>query len=155
MTNSQVPQFTAEEIEKMRSLVLAHDKEKNAVNVFDPNNPPKVPYSHKEFPKVVYDHKASKPSRDKLVMQHGTEHVQHVPAKLATKNVNNQAELDAALAEGWELKPPVLEHVGIIPEEDLEVIPEDEDDPELQQEAAARKQRERVAKAKKQAAQTA
>ena len=153
MSNPQMPTFSAEEIEKMRSVVLAHDKQHNAVNVFDPNNPPKVPYTHKAFPTIVYDHKASKPSRDKLVMQHGTEHVQHVPAHLATKTVNNQAELDEALKAGFQLKPPVLEHVGIVPEEDLEVIPED-DDPELQQEAIARKKRERKAKAELQAAQT-
>ena len=100
-------QFTPEEIEKMRSIVLASDQ-KRVPNTFDPNNPPKVRYTHQEFPKLVYDHDASKPSSEKLVVKLGVEQVEHIPAKYVTKVVHNKAELEQALAGGWKEDAPDL-----------------------------------------------
>jgi hypothetical protein len=45
--------FTELEIEKMRLYVTEHDKSR-AVNIFDLNAPPRTPYTHQEFPKLVY-----------------------------------------------------------------------------------------------------
>lgn len=60
------------------------------------------PYVHQEFPKMVYDHSAAKPSE---IIKNG-KHEEHVPAEHAQKVVNNQEELDAALEEGFSVKPP-------------------------------------------------
>lgn len=53
--------LTFEEIEKMRALVNAHDKDSmGGVKEFDLNNPPKLPYRHLEYPKHVgYDKKGT------------------------------------------------------------------------------------------------
>lgn len=125
---STTPQFSPEEIEKFRSIVLDSDKKSGGVNVFDPNRPPHIPYKHQEFPKVLYNHEESRPSRDKIVVQHGGEHLHHIPAKYVTLVVNNEKELNKALKDGWKEKAPDLaaKHQGINPDEEVEVIPEAE-----------------------------
>ena len=55
MTDQNV-QFTQEEIEKMRTFVLQHDSNMGKIRDFDLNNPPKMPYRHQEYPKMLYDH---------------------------------------------------------------------------------------------------
>lgn len=77
--------FTFEEVERMRKAIIEHDKE-NMPRNFDLNNPPKVPYRHQEFPKVVYMHGPDGNFNDAM-------------------NVKNKAELDEALADGWSLSP--------------------------------------------------
>lgn len=54
----QTLQFSPEEIERMRSILEAHDAQngKKGIREFDLNNPPKVPYVHQDFPAIVYDH---------------------------------------------------------------------------------------------------
>ena len=54
------PQLSFEDIEKMRALVNAHDKNNQGEGMkeFDLNNPPKKPYRHIEYPKHLgYDKK--------------------------------------------------------------------------------------------------
>lgn len=65
-------------------------------NVFDLNNPPKVPYVHQEFPRLVY-------RGDKHKLAHSAE------------------DLDEALDKGWSKEPPVAAK-----DEDAEVSAESE-----------------------------
>jgi hypothetical protein len=75
--------LTHDEIERMRQIVMQHDGEnKRSMNEFDLNNPPKAPYRHQEFPRIVYDHVGRK-----------------------TRKVRNHVELEAALGAGYELDP--------------------------------------------------
>lgn len=118
--------FTLEEIEKMRETVLKSDREKITNNVFDLSKPPVVPYRHQEFPKIVYDHSKSVPSRDIMKkMGTGNEELIHIPAKLAHRIVKDEKELKAALKAGFVEIPPVLKHIGLEPEE-VEAEPEPE-----------------------------
>jgi hypothetical protein len=78
------PIFTDAEIEKMRLVVTEHDK-RGSVNTFDLNNPPRQPYAHQEFPRLVYHLDAEE--------------------KLIHKRVHSMAELEAALVAGWTIAP--------------------------------------------------
>jgi hypothetical protein len=74
----QEPQLSYDEIERMRAILQAHDKQnQGGTKEFDLNNPPKVPYTHQPFPQLVYHN-----------------------AKREHKVVNNPAELKAALDSG-------------------------------------------------------
>jgi hypothetical protein len=77
MSKSKTPQFTAAEIQKMREIVAAQEPEKP--KEFDLNNPPKEPYTHQEFPKMVYFHGES---------------LRHLV-------VENEEQLQELLAGGW------------------------------------------------------
>ena len=46
--------LTHAEIEKMRQLVNAHDREHNKIETIDINNPPKEPYQYREYPRMLY-----------------------------------------------------------------------------------------------------
>jgi hypothetical protein len=46
--------FSEEEIQNMRTLIAQHDKQ--GIREFDLNNPPKKPYTHQEYPKMMYKH---------------------------------------------------------------------------------------------------
>jgi hypothetical protein len=75
--------LTSEEIERMRAIVAQADEENGSPGMpkeFDLNNPPKVPYVHKEFPKMLY-----KDGRNCVVQ--------------------NRAEMEGKLAQGWTRKP--------------------------------------------------
>ena len=75
--------LTHDEIERMRQIVMQHDgANRQSMNEFDLNNPPKQPYRHQEFPRIVYDH-----------------------AGRMTLKVRSQAELEQALGAGYELDP--------------------------------------------------
>ena len=80
--NQQI--FTDAEIEKMRLYVLQHDKQAS-VNVFDLNNPPKQPYVHQPWPKLLY-------------RLHPEGHQIH-------KIVQDAEEHAAALDAGWSNEP--------------------------------------------------
>jgi hypothetical protein len=99
-------QFSREEVERMREIVLRSDR--GSINVFDLNNPPKVPYKHQEFPKMVYDHSKAEPSREVVKKTREGEEMVHIAAKLGQKIVNNEAELAEALASGYVEEPPVF-----------------------------------------------
>lgn len=48
--------FSQAEIEKMRLFVNEHDKANVSSKIHDLNNPPKEPYVHQEYPRLVYHH---------------------------------------------------------------------------------------------------
>lgn len=79
-------ELTHDEIERMRQIVLQHDQStQKGMKEFDLNNPPKEPYRFKKFPMLVYD-----------------------PDTGDHQQVENEAELKEALAEGWvNERPPV------------------------------------------------
>ena len=74
-------QFTLEDIERMRTLVAQHDNA-GKIKEFDLNNPPKVPYTHQEYPRVMYHHESRR-------------------MKLA----HNQTDVAEAEARGWSKEP--------------------------------------------------
>jgi hypothetical protein len=76
--------FTPEEIQHMRTIIAQEDKK--GIREFDLNNPPKMPYKHQEYPKIIYHH------NDKV-----------------HKIVHSPAEEEVAIDEGWNLLPPVFE----------------------------------------------
>lgn len=84
------PQLTNDEIEKMRALVADQDARSggNVPKEFDINNPPRAPYVHQDFPRVVYHHK-----------------------KRVHKTVQNEEELAEAVKLGFQKEgfPPVVE----------------------------------------------
>lgn len=83
LMSPNTPQFTHEELERMRAILAQHDQSGNGkIREFDLNNPPKERYVHQEFPRLVYNHASRK----------------HKPA-------HTQAELDTHLAAGWSKEP--------------------------------------------------
>lgn len=77
------PQLTAAEIERLREIVLAHDKKNlGGMKEFDLNNPPKEPYRYQEYPRCIYHHESGR-----------------------SKTVPHEAALTQALSEGWRLEP--------------------------------------------------
>ena len=101
--------LSANEIERMREIVLAHDRDKSK-NVFDLSKPPVVKYEHKKFPMMLYDHKNAEPPRDEIrPTPQGANDLVHVPAKIRTRMVHSEAELKSALDAGWKEKPPVFD----------------------------------------------
>lgn len=100
MTPNDTPMFTEAEIAKMRAFVTEHDK-KTSINSFDLNNPPKAPYRHQELPRLLYNHGTRK-----------------------HKLVHKQSDLDAALADGFQIEPfpaEPLEPVQLDAAEEAEV----------------------------------
>jgi hypothetical protein len=50
-------QFSPDEIERMRAILTAHDAQgRGVVKEFDLNNPPREPYRHQDYPRVMYHH---------------------------------------------------------------------------------------------------
>lgn len=79
MTSQITPQISAEDIERMRTLVAQADSaNKNENREFDLNNPPKKQYIHQAWPCAVYHHKTQR-----------------------VKPAKNEAELAEALKHGW------------------------------------------------------
>lgn len=95
--------FSDQQIEQLREVLLKHDAEKRRQpNVFDLNNPPKVPYVHQEFPKMVF---APDFDHDKA----GHPETPWNERQAMTKIVKDKKELEAALKEGFLLEPPKQE----------------------------------------------
>lgn len=109
----QMPELTAAEVQRMRELVAAHDKSAKKERITDLSKPPVEPYRYRPFPKVLYNHAESTPTRHEKVAKHGgvvedvTHHVHY-----ATITVHDQEELEAALADGYSEKPPVWDEEG-------------------------------------------
>lgn len=80
---SMTPELTAEEVERMRTIVAQADQKNRAeTKEFDLNKPPQKPYTHQEFPRIVYHH-----------------------SRRVHKAVANEAELAEALKDGWKKEP--------------------------------------------------
>ena len=123
--STAAPQLTQGEIERMRQIVNQHDsKNKNGMQVMDPNNPPKEPYKFQKFPMVLYNHKKCEAAQEKSVgVKVGnvvTEQRVHVPAKYHTLTVNSEGELAQALKRGWSEKAPELALAGAAAVEEVE-----------------------------------
>lgn len=113
------PELTAEEIERMRQLVAAHDGQHKPVTTVDLNNPPRVPYRFQKFPMIVYDLENSYAAHDVPVtdrLGNPTGATQHVTARIVSRVVNSEHELHAALEDGWSENAPEFREV---PEEVL------------------------------------
>ena len=78
-TPPQAP--TLEQIEFMRTQIAQFDA-RNAPREFDLNNPPRVPYRHQEYPKMLYHHE------DRV-----------------SRVVQNQAQEDGMIALGYVREP--------------------------------------------------
>lgn len=93
-------QLTQAEIEQMRKIVAAADK-KAPVKTHDLNNPPKVPYTHQEFPRLVYhpDYQAGHDLDGRPLSPKNSGHLQAA---------NSKEELDALLAKGFTIDPPKM-----------------------------------------------
>jgi hypothetical protein len=106
-----VQQLSETEVANLRAILAQHDSEHKPMVTMDLNNPPKAPYRYQPFPKMIYDLNASHAARDErkprelasggVVME-----TVHIPAKVVTRRVESQEELDAALAEGWSQQAP-------------------------------------------------
>jgi len=99
-----------EELDTLRRVLLEADR-KSQPNSFDLSKPPVVPYQFHKFPKMVYDHKASKPPSDKTVRGPYGEELRHTAAVYVTRTVKNEEELQEALSEGYREDPPTF-HKG-------------------------------------------
>ncbi len=81
--NFMAPSLTKDEIERMRAIVAQHDSQgRGKIQEFDLNNPPKQPYTHQEFPRVMYHH-----------------------GKHITRIAKDAEEMDAAISAGWSKEP--------------------------------------------------
>jgi hypothetical protein len=94
--------ISVEDIEKMRDIVLSHDKQQPGNVIHDINKPPVVPYVHQQFPKMVYA-----PHYDQFKASH-PDAIPHEVADMFLV-VKSAEELEIAIAKGWLLKPPAKE----------------------------------------------
>jgi len=81
-------QFTPEEVERMRKIVMEADQQK-PVETIDLNNPKPKPYRFQKFPKMVY------------ALDEAGKHLL----------VKSEEELEDAIAGGWSEEAPVFEVV--------------------------------------------
>lgn len=91
----------------MREILLQFDKQ-NSLTPIDPNNV-KVPYEFRKFPLMVYHHGKSKPGQHLLKNNPHGEYLEFTGAQYHTRTVKNEAELEAALKEGFLAEPPVFD----------------------------------------------
>lgn len=91
-------QLNPGEIERMRAILKDYDQKQAPLRTIDLNNPPKEPYTHQRFPKMVYDLESSKPG--------------HIVSLV----VRDEDELETALGAGYSKQAPSY---GNAPEETL------------------------------------
>jgi hypothetical protein len=91
-------QLAQAEIEQMRKIVAAADK-KAPIKTLDLNNPPKAPYTHQEFPRLVYhpDYQAGHDLDGRPLSPKNSGHL---------VTANSQEDLDALLEKGFTIEPP-------------------------------------------------
>lgn len=103
--DSMQTEFTNEQFEQLRTMLLQHDR-MNKAQTFDLSKPPVEPYQYREFPKLVYLHeKCAAPKLGVKKTASGDEQIL-IPAKYETRKVNNKAELEKALKAGWKEEAP-------------------------------------------------
>lgn len=101
-------QFSDAEVERMRQILASHDSQAKKSTIHDLNNPPKEQYRFQKFPMMVYDLQGSYPSRDEERPKSnslGFETV-HVPAKVISKVVSSDQELESSINLGWSIEAP-------------------------------------------------
>lgn len=105
MSTNNFGNLSQTEIEAMRQIVMQSDST-GKIAEFDINNPPKVAYRHQAFPKMLYNHAASEPSRVEIDVENGKRIEKHIEPKLVTMKVNDQEQLEDALQAGWSEQVP-------------------------------------------------
>lgn len=100
-----VSNLSQDQIEAMRQVVMQSDNSAKSTE-FDLNNPPKVPYRHQAFPKMIYNHEASEPSRVEVDYENGKRVEKNIEPKIVSAKVGSQEELEEALAAGWSEEVP-------------------------------------------------
>jgi hypothetical protein len=107
---SMSEQISAADAEQLRQILQRYDLEHKPVQIINLNDPPKVSYKFQKFPMVVYDHRASQPAHEELrsaiVGSSVIEEMVHIRAKIVSRIVNSEAELQQALEDGLELNAP-------------------------------------------------
>jgi hypothetical protein len=101
-------QFSEVDIANMRRALAEHDSQAKPVTIHDLNNPPREPYKFQKFPMMVYDHANSFPATEQEEPSKtgfGMITV-HVRANIASRTVQSEEELQAALADGWSEHAP-------------------------------------------------
>ena len=102
-------QLTETEVAHMRQLLAQHDNGHKPMTTTDLNNPPKEQYRFQKFPMMVYDLSKSYPSYEKDEPRRngmGIESV-HYPAKVVSRTVHSEDELQHFLGEGWSEQAPI------------------------------------------------
>lgn len=84
--NMDINDLTPQEIERMREIVLQHDRTSGKAKEFDLNNPPQEPRVYAEFPRMIYHH-----------------------GKRIYKVVQNEQQLEEHLADGWNKTPYAMD----------------------------------------------
>ena len=92
-----VEPLSHEEIERMRRIVQQHDSEKKPMQIYNLNDPPREPYRFQKFPMMLFDHAHSHPGR------------------IVRMVANNEGELEKALENGWNEKPPAYREERVEP----------------------------------------
>jgi hypothetical protein len=131
MTPTEQPIFTPAEIEKMRMFVINADKQSTG-GVFDLNNPPRKPYIHQDWPRLMYN-------ADPAGMP---KHIRALDA----------ADLENKLEEGWLMAPAGEEAPELIeldPADAAEVAAIDKKIADAKAKKAADARAARAARAKK------
>lgn len=101
-------QLSESEVAHMRKILAQHDSEHKPMRVFDLNSPPREQYRFQKFPMMVYDLANSNPSYEEDQPRRngmGIETV-HVPARVISRTVNSEEELQEAIAQGWSEQAP-------------------------------------------------
>jgi len=117
VTPMPTQQLSESEIAHMRTLLAQHDSENKKVTIHDLNHPPREPYRFQKFPMMVYDLQNSYPSQDKVRPKAngaGVETV-HIPAKVVSRLVQSEDQLQAALADGWDEEAPAFNEERVEP----------------------------------------
>jgi hypothetical protein len=103
-------QLTETDYAQMRNMLSQHDSQSKKMTIHDLNNPPREQYRFQKFPMMVYDLTHSYPSRNEQrpkANSLGMETV-HMPAKVVSRTVNSDEELEEALNAGWSQQAPAF-----------------------------------------------
>jgi hypothetical protein len=96
-----------EELQQMRLLLAKFGQQSGPIKEFDLNKPPKEPYTHQEYPKLMY-HATKKPAvAQDAAHQETLEAAGHQDTPVVTEDVPSQPALsaaDAAEAAGIDAK---------------------------------------------------
>ena len=110
-------EFTQEQLDQMRQILATHGAAPKPMTTVDLNNPKVAPYRFQKFPMAVYDHLNSYQGHDEeRVGPNGRIESFHVAAKITSRIVQSEKELQSALADGWVEEAPEFREV---PEQEL------------------------------------
>lgn len=106
LESSYVSSFSTAEIENMRRVLAQYDQSANGgIKEFDLNHPPKDPYVHQEFPRMMYRGTATKVAQSADEMQdaeaNGWNRTPSLPVVQASAafDAETEAEVDAINAK--------------------------------------------------------